>query len=375
MKKICIIANGYPTNREPLYAFIKPVVSAFVDAGLQCDVIVPQSITKKIFRKKDKRPLKWIDESTLRKRYTIYQPTYFSFSNFKVFGFSLSAFFKMRAIKKVIKNEKMNFDAVYAHFWDCAMVAAFAKIEAPIFVATGESHIWVRNQFPDRFIKKSLHRIEGVISVSTKNLDESEKLGLLRYSPKTIVLPNAYDVKKFYKESQENCRIRLGVSEKDFIVAFVGTFSERKGVNRLIAAVNQIPNVKLILIGSGKKPRNSPQIVYCGTLSHDDIVHYLNAADVFVLPTLAEGCCNAIVEAMACGLPIISSNLSFNDDILDDECSIRIDPRSIYEINSAIQRLVCDSKLKKEMGQHSLEKASTFIMEKRVMSIINFMRR
>ena len=81
----------------------------------------------------------------------------------------------------------------------------------------------------------------------------------------------------------------------------------------------------------------------------------MNAADVFVLPTLAEGCCNAILEAMACGLPIISSNLPFNWDILNDKNSILIDPNNINQIADAIQRLRDSPKLRSEMSEEALK--------------------
>ena len=95
--------------------------------------------------------------------------------------------------------------------------------------------------------------------------------------------------------------------------------------------------MKSIFIGSGEQTPEIDGILFCGKLPHDQIVHYLNAADVFVLPTLAEGCSNAIIEAMACGLPIISSDLPFNDDILDAENSIRVNSLDVESIAEAIR--------------------------------------
>ncbi len=66
------------------------------------------------------------------------------------------------------------------------------------------------------------------------------------------------------------------------------------------------------------------------------IPNYICASDVFVLPTTAEGCCNAIIEAMGCGLPIVSSDRAFNYDILNEENSILVDPESVDEIDNAI---------------------------------------
>ncbi len=81
-------------------------------------------------------------------------------------------------------------------------------------------------------------------------------------------------------------------------------------------------------------------MLFCGEVNHSDIVYYLNASDVFVLPTKAEGCSNAIVEALACHLPIVSSDMPFNYDILkNDYNSILINPNSSKEIQNAIMEL------------------------------------
>src|SRR5699024_10638249 len=110
------------------------------------------------------------------------------------------------------------------------------------------------------------------------------------------------DKNVFYKKDKKKCRHELGFSKNDYIVAFTGTFNDRKGSLRLSDALEDLNDVKSIFIGSGKDEPMNDNILFKGRLSHYDIATYLNAADVFVLPTIAEGCSNAIIEAMACGL-------------------------------------------------------------------------
>ena len=115
-------------------------------------------------------------------------------------------------------------------------------------------------------------------------------------------------------------------------------------------------------------------MLFKGKLKHDEVPLYLNAADVFVLPTLLEGCCNAIVEAMACGLPIISSNLPFNWDVLNESNSIMVDPMSVAEIRNAIIKLRDDKTLRDNMSIASLEAARDLTIEHRAEKIINFIQ-
>ena len=86
-------------------------------------------------------------------------------------------------------------------------------------------------------------------------------------------------------------------------------------------------------------------------------------------------CCNAILEAMACGLPIISSNLSFNDDILNEDYSIRVNPDSIEEIANAIQILYENPVKRLEMGKRALEASEKFRIENRARVIISYIQK
>ena len=162
---------------------------------------------------------------------------------------------------------------------------------------------------------------------------------MLNNATKVLVSPNAIDTDLFFQQDRREAKRKLGLSEEDYVISYVGRFSERKGVNRLIEAAKSVSKAKLVLIGYGGELIKSDQICVSKRVPHEEVVNYMNASDVYCLPTLAEGCCNSIVEAMACGLPIISSDLEFNDDILDEENSVRIDPSNVEDITKALKTL------------------------------------
>lgn len=352
MKKICIITNGYPTKEDPIYAFIQPLVREMADAGCSCTVIAPQSLSKRVMSRKKKRPYRWEDTTEHGNKVVVYQPTFVSLSNFRICGANISTILRDASIERCFREEKMSPDVLYAHFWDCGIEAGRLSgiCGAPVFVATGESKIRVQKYYSKKTIERYLPAIKGVIAVSTKNLEESKQLGLLQYAPRTCVLPNAIDPSEFYFIPQNEARKAVGFEANEKIAVFVGAFCHRKGVLRVVEAVEKIDGVKLILIGSGDQNPESDRILFSGKVPHGDIVKYLNAADVFVLPTLAEGCCNAIVEALACGLPVVSSNLPFNYDILNDTNSIMVNPESVTEISEALNTILSKEGLRDELA-------------------------
>ena len=364
---ILIITPDYPNRKKVHYPFVKQLVDEFARQGHECFVIAPYSVTKN----KTLYPTKEYDGDVM-----VYRPNHLSFSNLKIGKIRLSDFFRRKAIKRAEKWLPVKPDIVYCHFWECAIEAyPYAKTEyIPLFVATGESSITAFNT--TGFVTSDMSGfIKGVICVSSKNKEESISLGLTT-EDKCIVKPNAVNSELFKKLEKKECRQQLGLPQDAFIVSFVGAFIERKGVLRVANAIKQIKGepVYSCFIGQGPQDPDCDNILHKGGLRHEEIPSYLNASDVFVLPTLAEGCCNAIVEAMSCGLPIISSNLPFNWDVLDDRNSIMLDPNSVEDIAKAIETLRNDKVLRQKMAEASLEKAQLLTIDQRAKSILEFIQ-
>lgn len=375
IKSICVISNGYPTSSDPSYAFIRPVVVAMADMGIHCTVIAPQSVLSVLTKRKMKRPQKWIDKTEKGSEIVILQPFRMSLTNHRILGFSINTLLENIAIKRAFRQIDVKPEVIYAHFWNNGIVAAEISKRnnnIPVVVSCGESKIWVFEKFPQKYINVAMKQIKGVICVSTKNKNECIKLGLISDNQKVAVLPNGFNPKEFYSISKSEARKRLKIDSKLTIAVFVGEFCNRKGYLRLIEASKEINDLHLIMIGKGEDETEDSHILFQGRCPHDEIVLYLNSADFFVLPTLAEGCCNAIIEAIACGLPIISSDREFNYDILDNSNAILIDPMDTQSIHDAMTRLVDSPKLREQMSLESLEKSKQLTIDERVKRIIDF---
>lgn len=369
--RLLFFTQKYPGKHNTTdYIFVKQLVDAMAGLGHECHVVAPYNILH-YMKYSPKYEVYQIGSGSV----TIYRPYYLSFSDFKVFK-KIAFASKRNAIRKAISRLPEGIDVAYGHFWRSAYEGYdYARNHnIPLFVATGESNI--SDSFPSKpDITAFREYVRGVICVSTKNRDESISNGLTEDS-KCVVLPNAVDNKLFRRLSRQECRKTLRISQSFFVVAYVGWFIERKGVLRVSEAISRAKGAKVysLFIGDGEQTPKCNGILFKGKVTHEKLPLLLNAADVFVLPTRQEGCCNAIVEAMACGLPIISSDLPFNWDILDDSNSLLIDPNSIEDISTAIMTLRDDVIMRERLGEGSLKKASELTITKRAESIVHFIK-
>jgi glycosyltransferase involved in cell wall biosynthesis len=368
--KICFFTPAYPGAHDTShYAFVKQLVDAIAAQGNECHVVSPYNVLhyKKIVHRREMY-------GAGIGRITVYRPYFISFSGAR-FLQKISSASKKRALKKATRQLPNGLDFVYCHFWNSGYAGyCYAKEKhLPLFVATGESDIMKMFTLPAD-LSDFKDFVKGVICVSRKNRDESIQLGLTT-EVKCEIFPNAVNAELFHKKNKIACRKQLGLPEEEFIVAFVGWFNDRKGSRRVSEALEMVGGIKSIFIGKGEQEPDCEGILFKGYLPHDKVPLYLSAADCFVLPTLAEGCCNAVVEAMACGLPIISSNLSFNWDVLDESNSILVEPTNVEQIAQAIKSLKEDRYLRDILSDGALKKAESLTIEHRAAAILSFINK
>lgn len=372
-----VCSSGYPTPTDSVCPFVEQIVNAYSQMGIKVTVVAPQSIIKHLLRGTELHPRKREYTYNNGVPVTVYQPYVFSLGG--RFG-RLNSILRDRAVYRTLKRNKIKADICYGHFWHHAYsLYKYAKENnMPLFAISGESSISCHRIKNKNELAPFIDYVKGLVCVSSKNRDESREKELLLDEKKCIVIPNAIDNTIFKVYDRTDARKQLGLKDDDFVVAFTGWFDNNKGVQRVSNAIDKLGDfrIKSIFIGdnrdgSGIRP-DCEGVVFMGRLTHSQVPLYLNMADVFVLPTLHEGCNNAIIEAMACGLPIISSNLSFNWDVLNKSNSILVDPMNIDDIAMAIKQLKEDKLLRKQMSQHALETAEGLTINRRAERIISF---
>ena len=361
---------GYPSDKNPKrLVFLQRLVNELVDQGNQCTVISPVKFPA------DKETIIGFEEQKTNSGNIVkaYFPAYFCMrltARYRNDPFkNLSVHNYQKAAERVIHKNKIEFDVVYSHFLgvsaECAVKIA-SMYNVPCFAAAGES-VFSYYDAPDCFrVNRYLNKLAGIVSVSSANKQILVSRGLNGDNIK--VFPNGIDTSMFYRRDKAESRMKMGFNNDDFIVAFTGAFIERKGVLRLQEATKDLP-VKVAYAGSGPQMPNSNNTIWCKPVTPENMPCFLSAADIFVLPTLNEGCCNSIIEAMACGLPVISADKPFNNDILDDSCSIRVDPSDVSAIRNSIIKLYENKSLVEKLSKGSVEKSRMLDLKQRASGI------
>ena len=224
-------------------------------------------------------------------------------------------------------------------------------------------------------------------------VSESMKREFIRHygdaAKSIIVIPNGVDLKRFNPANRPVYRDRIrqkhGIYRSDPVLIFAGGDWERKGVPYIIEALRLLlsPNVKLFISGSGDEKFYSQlaelkqvreRIIFVSGSSN--LWEYYAASDVFVFPTIYEPFGLVIVEAMASGLPVITSRVAGAADVIIDGVNglLLRDPSDVSDLAAKIELLLSNARLGKTMGvraRKAAEKLSWDAVAEKTLEVYN----
>jgi glycosyltransferase involved in cell wall biosynthesis len=176
-----------------------------------------------------------------------------------------------------------------------------------------------------------LKHIDKLIAV-----DETTKQFYERLYPwlknKITVIPIGIDLNKFKPMDKEEMRRKYGFDAKDKIIIYVGRLEREKNLDFLIKSFVLVkknnPHTKLVLVGDGRERLHLKNLVdelelkdviFMGAMEYDKIPEVLNCADVFALTSLYEGSPTVIKEAIACGVPVVSTDVGDVSNVIQND--------------------------------------------------------
>ena len=226
--------------------------------------------------------------------------------------------------------------------------------------------------------RKTAHRARRVITVSEYSAQDIESLyGLPR--ERIVVIPNGVseDFRSIVdRQDRDAIRRRFGLSTERFIL-FVGGADPRKNHQALLKAYTlqsaRLGDWRLVLVGDVRHRFGDLQqtartlglehrVVCTGRLPIEDIRLLYANADLFVFPSLYEGFGMPVLEAMACGAPVITSNRTALPEVAGD-AAVLVDPEDADELAEAIVRVLETSSLRAELKERGFKRAKQFTWE------------
>jgi glycosyltransferase involved in cell wall biosynthesis len=289
-----------------------------------------------------------LEEELLRPKY-IHYPT----DNLRRFAYVSAA----RASVRAIKHSRTEFQVVHSHFVGLhgfvgsSVKQAFGK---PLVLSAYGGDVYrlpLLNEERKRIATSMIAQADRLIAVS-----KSVALGLTSLGAnesRIVVVPTGFDDRLFGPSDQKAERASLGLPSERAILLTVANLVSQKGQIYLLEAMKTITkarkDVLLIIVGGGELYARLRQrtrdfqidsnVVFVGPKAHDEIRAWMNACDLFVLPSIEEGSPTVITEAMACGKPTVASDVGGVSDLIGDEKQgILVSPGSPSELSEAILR-------------------------------------
>ncbi len=274
------------------------------------------------------------------------------------------------AIKKQIKTFLKNENTRTLHYNASCFTMGLIRDTLILFSLRKKADIFYHchcnldtnvNNAVARFFFKTICNISKKILALNKN-----SLALAQqYTDKAVIVPNF--IEKVYVD-EANVREEL----KD--IAFVGRVAEDKGVLELLEASKGIEGINIHIIGPDQDnilgSCESENIIKVGPKPHDEVLEMLKRMDALILPSYSEGFPLVVLEAMACGLPIISTPVGSVPDMIDDDGGVLIKLRDSDSIKDAVEKIKPQD-VREKMAQYNLEKVRREYLSESVLKTLS----
>lgn len=202
---------------------------------------------------------------------------------------------------------------------------------------------------------------------------------------KITVIPVGIDTELFKPMGKREIREKYGLNEEDKIILFVGRFETEKGLDLLLKsfkeAKKEITDCKLVLVGSGREKSNlenlikylgSKDIIFMNPLEHDKIPEIMNCADVFALCSLHEGMPTVVLESLACGVPVVSTDVGdVHKVVKNGETGYISKTRDIEELKTKLVEILSDGKKLKGNCIKTAQEYSRDRIVKKIVGVYN----
>lgn len=274
----------------------------------------------------------------------VFFPKYVNNPLFWYYGRSLWVNLEARAVMSLIERENLHFDLIHAHFtWPSGAVAVALKqkYSIPVVITEHTSSTFTKAiETQDKIFTDTWSKADKIIRVKQGDVSAFSRVNIPLQN--VIPIPNGYDSKKFHPTDTQRCRETLHLPlDKKLILNVGNLYGEVKGHKYLIEAISHVvtkrKDILCLIIGAGKLRTALERqirslgledyVVLAGGKPHDEIPLWMNACDLFVLPSLNEGNPTVMFEALGCGKPFVGTKVGGVPEVIaSDDYGLLVDP-------------------------------------------------